>query len=84
MSYKVTSVDLQPLESKHYSTEIDLSFDGFESCGVQVFGRSRKPSARELDSGWDPEWGMDHVETEVVYEVARVIEQALKEHFKLT
>ena len=83
MSYKVTGVTLNNLDSKHYSTRIDLSFEDFESCGVEVFGYSSKPSVRELESGWEPEWGMDHVETEVVFEVAKVIEEALKRHFMI-
>lgn len=78
---KLESIEIKPLESKHYSTDIDVVFYDGSFCGVSVFGRGFYPSERELLNGWEPEDGLNHVETGVVYEVAQVIEKALKDHF---
>lgn len=78
---KLESIEIKPLKSKHYSTDINVVFSDGSFCGVSVFGEGFYPSERELLNGWEPEDGLNHVETDVVYEVAQVIEKALKDCF---
>lgn len=39
---------------------------------------NRKPSQRELDRGYNEDYGMDHVESDSSYQVALKILEALK------
>lgn len=79
---KIVSVELKPLPSKHYHTEIDVTVeDASENrykIGVDVYGYFPEPSQRELDNGWDIDYGMDHVETHAEYTIALAIVEALK------
>lgn len=78
---KLKSIEIKPLESKHYSTDVSVVFYDGSFCMVSVFGSGFYPSERELLNGQEPDYGLDHVETDIVYEVAQVIEKALKDHF---
>lgn len=80
---KIVGVELKPLAPKHYHTEIDVTVadaSGYRyTIGVDVYGYFPAPSQRELDGGWDIEYGMDHVETHAEYAIALAIVEALKE-----
>ena len=78
---KIKSVTLEPLRFKHYATEIIVEvYDEFgfpnDMC-VSVSGYFPSPSQREIDKGWEPDYGMDHVETEAEYKIALAIVEAL-------
>jgi len=79
---KVKSVTLEPLRDKHYST--DLVVEVYDQMGfpndilISISGYYPAPSQRELDKGWEPDYGMDHVETEAEYCLALVIKEALE------
>lgn len=83
---KIKQVELKPLASKHYSTEISVYVEdalGQEySLGIEVYGYFPAPSQRELDGGWDIDYGMDHVETHAEYEIALAIVEVLKGKIK--
>lgn len=78
---KVTNVELKPLETKHYMTQLNIFVedeDGQEwRIGAEVYGYFPKPSQRELDTGWEPDYGMDHVETDAEHKIALAIVEAL-------
>lgn len=80
---KVKSIELKPLERKHYTTELNIFVEaeyGQEwRIGVDVYGYYPKPSQREIDAGWEPDMGFDHVETEAEHKIALAIVEALKE-----
>ena len=73
------SIGILPLDSKHYSTRIEAYLPDGEFIGVEVFGYNHKPSTREIEHGWDPDEGMDHVEGDKVYSVALKIRELLEE-----
>ena len=78
---KVTSVELPPLEGKHYSTDLDveLSVNGNPYYfRVDICGYAPNASQREKDRGWEPDWGMDHTESEAHLFLAQKILKALK------
>ena len=78
---KIKSVKLQPLRYKHYVTEVcvDLEVDGWTyDFKVEVGGFAPNPSPRELEGGWEPDQGMDHVESEAHLFLAHKICEALE------
>lgn len=79
---KVKSVELKPLSSKHYSTEVSVyvedAFGQEYVVSVEIYGYFPAPSQRELDRGWEIDYGMDHVETHAEYTIALAIVKALK------
>jgi len=77
----MTYVEIEPLECKHYSTNIHADLPNNESIHVKVAGYNSKPSPRELDNGWEPDYGMDHVEGDKVYEVACRIKELLEDMY---
>ena len=66
---KITEVELADLPCNHYSTDLYVtveSDEGYEyAFTVSISGYGSKPSHRELEKGWEPDWGMDHVESDV-------------------
>ena len=64
---KITKVELLDLPCKHYSTDLYATVeneDGEEYVfTVSISGCGPKPSSRELERGWEPDLGMDHVES---------------------
>lgn len=66
---KITKVELADLPCKHYSTDLYATVEGDEGeeyvFTVSISGYGPKPSSRELEKGWEPDWGMDHVESEM-------------------
>lgn len=79
---KIKSVTLEPLRSKHYSTDLVVEvYDQFgfpnDIC-ITISGYYPKPSQREVDKGWEPDYGMDHVETEAEHILALIIKEALE------
>lgn len=78
-NFKIDSVELLPLPSKHYSTEVEVYVNN-RYFRVDVCGYGPKPSKRELDNGWIPEYGMDHVESEEHLFLANLIKEALEKY----
>lgn len=60
---KLENFKMEPLKSKHYSTDIPLEVNG-NNFLIRISGNGTKPSKREIDRGWEPEHGMDHTESE--------------------
>ena len=81
---KVIGVEHVPLSGKYYETSILVDVEdmfGFKhQVTINLFGDDCYPSERELDKGWEPDYGMDHVETEATHIVASIIVEALKKH----
>lgn len=67
-------VKITPLPGKYYTTE--LSGDGYY-IQINYFEYPFVPSERELEEGWGPEDGSDHVEHQKAYELAQKIEKFL-------
>lgn len=77
---KIKSVVLTELPCKHYSTDIDVVVedDGEDyHFTIQVSGYAPRASRREVASGWKPDWGMDHVESELHLFLAETISEVL-------
>jgi hypothetical protein len=74
------NVELKPLDSKYYETELVLTFEHLPNpIYIRLAGRpTGYPSEREIENGWEPEYGMDHVEDELVYQVALSIKDYLE------
>lgn len=79
---KIKSVTLEPLRGKHYSTDIIVEVYDEWGCAndivITISGYYPSPSQREIDKGWEPDDGMDHVETEAEYGLALIIKEALE------
>lgn len=73
----ITDVELEELSGKHYETRIHLLVDDLPFT-VFVAGHGSGPSAREIEKRWEPDWGMDHVESEEHMVIANLIVEALK------
>ena len=79
---KVIDVSLVHLQGKHYSTDVcvTVSVEGREyNLLVSVAGYAPKASSREKERGWEPDWGMDHTESETHLSIAQTIVDALAE-----
>jgi hypothetical protein len=64
---------IEPLKGKYYGTEITNGSDV-----IKVWtGYTGKVSQRELDEGWNEEYGFDHVESDKDYKLACIICEAL-------
>ena len=73
---KIIAANLRPLSSKHYSTELSLVVNvaGWNyNINIDISGYAPIASTRELARGWEPDQGMDHVESEVHYRIAKDI-----------
>lgn len=79
---KIKSVTLEPLRGKHYSTDLVVEvYDDFgfpNDIVITISGYYPSPSKREIDKGWEPDDGMDHVETQAEYALALIIKEALE------
>jgi len=78
---EITAVELLPLERKHYATEVSvgLTINGeVYTFRADVCGYAPQASSRERDRGWEPDWGMDHTESEAHLFIANRIVKALK------
>jgi len=81
---KTSKIEVLPLDSKYYSTEIRLKLNGngwdFEGtdAGITIWADGDNPSIRELEKGYYSDDGMNHVETEEAYRLAMAIVKALK------
>ena len=74
---KIETVSLQPLRTKYYETEVfvgvvDESGDRY-TIRIDIGGYYHVPSQREIDNGWEPDEGMDHVEPEACHRIAEMI-----------
>ena len=77
---KILDVNIRPLPGKHYSTDltVDVEVEGGDySLVISIAGYAPKPSVREIEMGWEPEDGINHVESESHYMIAQQIEAAL-------
>lgn len=80
---KVTYCEIAPLECKHYDTQVYV--DVVDNCirypfTISISGYHPQPSKREIDKGWEPDCGMDHVESEVHLMLAEIIAKALEDY----
>jgi hypothetical protein len=72
----ITRIELEDLPSKHYSTELSVTAEqnGDEyDFTINISGYGPKPSRRSLEGGWEPDWGMDHVESDIHLFLAEMI-----------
>lgn len=79
---KVLNVFIRPLETKHYATdvEVEVEVDGEQyPLVVSIAGYAPKPSIRARLQGWEPDRGMDHVESESHHMIAQLIASTLAE-----
>lgn len=74
---RITNVELIPLGGKHYATEVFVEVNG-NQFRVDICGYGSRPSQRELDNGWEYDYGMDHVEGEEHLFLANLVMEALK------
>lgn len=72
VTMKVNNIKLEHLKGKHYSTQITLEVNG-RGFLISLAGSGTKPSKRELAYGWEPDYGMDHVESEEHFYLASLI-----------
>lgn len=77
-------VEILPLGGKYYGTEIKVGQGSFRiwGCGKE---NDYTPSSREtdgLEEGEEFETCDNHYEKQQDYEIALVVEKALREHFK--
>jgi hypothetical protein len=83
MDMKAVEATLLPLPSKHYETQVEVLVKddngGHWNFIVSVSGYGPRPSKRALDRGWEPDWGMDHVESDIHLYLADKIAAALME-----
>lgn len=65
----ITKVELSPLKSKHYATQLIVwvGGNGYDNDGipfsVSITGMGTSPSVRELEKGYYIDEGLDHVES---------------------
>lgn len=80
---KIKDAKLLPLGCKHYRTEVEVvvDVDGDDhTFNVSISGYAPNASFREIMGGWQPEWGMDHTESEAhLHIAARIIGALTKE-----
>ena len=81
-------IEILPLQGKYYGTKIKIAHEGNLSGEITIWGaapKRYKPSVREIALSPDvpvEELMCDcHYEEQGDYEIALVIEKALKEHF---
>ena len=77
---KTKGAKLLPLGCKHYSTEVEVvaEVDGKDyTFYVSISGYAPNASYREVMAGWEPDWGMDHTESEAHLHIAERIIGAL-------
>ena len=77
---RILDVNILPLKGKHYSTDLEVAFevDGYEyTMMVSIVGYAPHASIREKARGWEPDWGMDHTESETHLGLAHMIASAL-------
>ena len=80
MYMEVVDVTILPLGSKHYSTDLEVvvCVDGLEyTMKVSISGYAPTPSYREVLKGYEPDYGMDHVESETHLKLAHIFAKAL-------
>jgi|5_EtaG_2_1085323.scaffolds.fasta_scaffold00598_34 hypothetical protein len=73
---KITKVTLEDLPNKHYKTKLTVSMlsGGYDyPMEVSIYGYGPSPSHRELQNGWKPDHGMDHVESSLHLFLAEAI-----------
>lgn len=70
---------IEPLQGKYYGTRIvNTETDDLIEVWLTLKGEY-KPSSRELENGWTPDYGFDHAETQESYETALKIVEKLNE-----
>lgn len=77
---EIISAKVLPLPCKHYSTDVDVTVvveDTDFHFTISVSGFGPNASSREKERGWEPDWGMDHTESEAHLFLAKRIVEAL-------
>ena len=67
---------LQPLKGKYYGSVVQIGNGVVTVWGTERDDKSYTASQREIDKGWTPERGFDHVEVDGDYANARLIASA--------
>jgi hypothetical protein len=79
---KIKEVTLEPLRSKHYTTDLTVRLMNSDlevfRYNISISGYSSTPSVRETDRGWEPDDGMNHVEGQEHHILALIIKEALE------
>ena len=78
----VSEVFIEPLPSKHYSTDlsVDVVVDGNTyTMSISISRYAPNASYREKARVWMPDWGMDHTESEVHIYLAHKIAGFIQE-----
>jgi len=65
---------IKPLQGKYYGTIVT---DGHKEIKVWTIAYTGKVSEREIEAGWEEDYGFDHVESDVDYKIACIICDAL-------
>ena len=74
---KILFSEIEPLRGKHYETtvHVDVFYEGRTSTfRLDICGTGSMPSDREIERGWEPDYGMDHVESQEAYLLAKILE----------
>jgi hypothetical protein len=74
----IKDVYIKPLDYKYYDTQMVVEFEDGESLDISIAGYSKHPSVREVKRGWEPDYGMDHVEGVKSYKTAVMILKMLE------
>lgn len=74
MTYTPGPWELLPLQGKYYGSTVRIG-EG-EVRVWQPLGTKYAPSIREIENGWTPEYGFDHVETQESFATALLISKA--------
>jgi len=81
----ISKIELTPLEGKHYQTELQVWVNGnnWDDDGlpfqIAIAGTGTKPSIRELEKGYYPDEGMNHVESKEHLMLAEFVLEAIME-----
>jgi len=79
----ITKVELTPLRSKHYETQLTVwvGGNGWDNDGIpftlSIAGMGTKPSVRELERGYYTDEGMNHVESKEHLLIAEAVLEKL-------
>ena len=79
---KILSSEIEPIRGKYYETSIhvEVSYEGRTSTfRIDICGSGSTPSDREIEHGWEPDYGIDHVESQEAYLLAQKIVETLTE-----
>lgn len=80
VNIKIKNSHIKPLCDKHYTTDVQVTaeIDGENyTMTIQISGYAPNASERAKELGWEPDWGMDHTESELHLYLAQKINETL-------